>query len=95
MIQNMKHLVAISKLVLDFCRLASIEKPWRWNEVVTLSAKYRDLTANAQLALTVGFPLLYYLDKKWKYYLGRNIFLGKWFFILFNFLTLGYDSYFI
>ncbi|KAG0614104.1 hypothetical protein M758_6G151500 [Ceratodon purpureus] len=34
-------------------RLASIEKPWRWNELVTLSAKYRDLTANAQLALTV------------------------------------------
>ncbi|CAM6104701.1 unnamed protein product [Calypogeia fissa] len=34
-------------------RLASIEKPCRWNELVTLSAKYRDLTANAQLALTV------------------------------------------
>ncbi|KAJ7556482.1 hypothetical protein O6H91_05G085500 [Diphasiastrum complanatum] len=34
-------------------RLAAIEKPCRWNELVTLSAKYRDLTANAQLALTV------------------------------------------
>jgi len=40
--------------VLGFCRLASIEKPWRWNELVTLSAKYRDLAANAQLALTVS-----------------------------------------
>ena len=72
MVQNVEHLVVMSKLVLDFCRLASIEKPWRWNELVTLSAKYRDLTANAQLALTVGFPLLYYLDKKWKkaFYLG-------------------------
>lgn len=38
------------------CRLASIEKPWRWNELVTLSAKYRDLAANAQLALTVSHP---------------------------------------
>jgi hypothetical protein len=37
----------------DCCRLASIEKPFRWNELITLSAKYRDLTANAQLALTV------------------------------------------
>eukprot|EP00249_Psilotum_nudum_P022815 c28649_g1_i1 orf=409-2850(-) len=34
-------------------RLASIEKPCRWNELMTLSAKYRDLTADAQLALTV------------------------------------------
>lgn len=42
----------------DFCRLASIEKPWRWNELVTLSAKYRDLTANAHLALTVSFTLV-------------------------------------
>lgn len=34
-------------------RLASTEKPCRWNELVTLSAKYRDLTMDAQLALTV------------------------------------------
>lgn len=36
------------------CRLASIEKPCRWNEFVTLSAKYRDLTMDAQLAFTVS-----------------------------------------
>jgi hypothetical protein len=40
----------------DFRRLASIEKPWRWNELVTLSAKYCDLAANTQLALTVSHP---------------------------------------
>ncbi|MCO5578082.1 hypothetical protein L7F22_031920 [Adiantum nelumboides] len=34
-------------------RLACNEKPFRWNELITLSAKYRDLTLDAQLAFTV------------------------------------------
>ncbi|BBN17072.1 phosphatidylinositol 3-kinase [Marchantia polymorpha subsp. ruderalis] len=34
-------------------RLASVENPFCWNELVTVSAKIRDLTQDAQLALTV------------------------------------------
>ncbi|EFJ26575.1 hypothetical protein SELMODRAFT_97360 [Selaginella moellendorffii] len=34
-------------------RLAPIEKPYKWNEMITLSAKYRDLTATTQLTFTV------------------------------------------
>lgn len=34
-------------------RLAFVEKSCRWNELITLTAKYRDLTADAQIALTV------------------------------------------
>ncbi|KAM0944249.1 putative phosphatidylinositol 3-kinase [Dioscorea sansibarensis] len=34
-------------------RLESSGHPYCWNELVTLSAKYRDLTSQAQLALTV------------------------------------------
>lgn len=34
-------------------RLESSGQPCCWNELITLSTKYRDLTANAQLALTV------------------------------------------
>ncbi|XP_058088685.1 phosphatidylinositol 3-kinase, root isoform isoform X2 [Magnolia sinica] len=33
--------------------LESAGRPYCWNEMITLSAKYRDLTAHAQLALTV------------------------------------------
>ena len=56
--ENLTHIyIYIYLCTSDFCRLASIEKPWRWNELVTLSAKYRDLTANAHLALTVSFTL--------------------------------------
>lgn len=50
-IPRLQQIVALTYHVCH--RLASIEKPFRWNELVTLSAKYRDLTANAQLALTV------------------------------------------
>ncbi|KAF9622887.1 hypothetical protein IFM89_035120 [Coptis chinensis] len=34
-------------------RLESIGQPYCWNELITLSTKYRDLTAHSQLALTV------------------------------------------
>eukprot|EP01018_Ginkgo_biloba_P009326 Gb_01861 [translate_table: standard] len=34
-------------------RLESTGKPYCWNELISLPAKYRDLTAHAQLALTV------------------------------------------
>ncbi|MQL74988.1 hypothetical protein Taro_007359 [Colocasia esculenta] len=35
-------------------RLESSGQPYCWNELITLSTKYRDLTAHAQLALTVS-----------------------------------------
>ncbi|XP_024518652.1 phosphatidylinositol 3-kinase VPS34 [Selaginella moellendorffii] len=31
----------------------AIEKPYKWNEAITLTGKYRDLSLNAQLAFTV------------------------------------------
>ncbi|RWR84950.1 Phosphatidylinositol 3-/4-kinase [Cinnamomum micranthum f. kanehirae] len=34
-------------------RLESVGQPYCWNEIITLSTKYRDLTAHSQLALTV------------------------------------------
>lgn len=60
----------------DFRRLSSIEKPWRWNELVTLSAKYRDLSSNAQLALTVGYSLLLNLIERRNGYQEESLRLG-------------------
>jgi phosphatidylinositol 3-kinase len=38
-----------------FCaRLESNGPPYCWNELITLSTKYRDLTVHSQLALTVS-----------------------------------------
>ncbi|KAL5723815.1 phosphatidylinositol 3-kinase [Ranunculus cassubicifolius] len=34
-------------------RLESVGQPYCWNELITLTTKYRDLTAHSQLALTV------------------------------------------
>ncbi|GER54031.1 phosphatidylinositol 3-kinase [Striga asiatica] len=34
-------------------RLDSVDPSYCWNELVTLSTKYRDLTAHSQLSLTV------------------------------------------
>lgn len=36
-------------------RLESTGPTYCWNELITLSTKYRDLTANSQLALTVSW----------------------------------------
>lgn len=36
-------------------RLESVGQPYCWNEIITLSTKYRDLTAHSQLALTVSY----------------------------------------
>lgn len=35
-------------------RLESMGPTYCWNELITLSTKYRDLTAHSQLALTVS-----------------------------------------
>lgn len=37
-------------------RLESLGLSYCWNELITLSTKYRDLTANSQLAVTVSHP---------------------------------------
>ena len=39
-------------------RLESSGQPYCWNELITLSTKYRDLTTQAQLALTVRKQLI-------------------------------------
>lgn len=41
------------------CRLESGGPSYCWNELITLSTKYRDLTANSQLAVTVSMKRKY------------------------------------
>lgn len=51
MVEVLSHSLGIS---LYFVRLESMGPPYYWNELITLSTKYRDLTSHAQLALTVS-----------------------------------------
>lgn len=46
------------------CRLESGGPSYCWNELITLSTKYRDLTANSQLAVTVSMKITFPLKGK-------------------------------
>ena len=52
-------------------RLETKGPSYCWNELITLSTKYRDLTANSQLAFTVSLQRLFAFE----IYLNHNLLL--------------------
>lgn len=50
----MSNFIVLLYIIVFSARLESTGPSYCWNELITLSTKYRDLTGHSQLALTVS-----------------------------------------
>lgn len=68
--------VFLSQISCSDTRLESAGPSYCWNELITLSTKYRDLTAHSQLALTVSKKKLFLLSHCIVVFKLNSVFVG-------------------